>query len=44
MGPEEHAAMSVRAARFGASRANAPAVIEENRALFRLAFEMPTSK
>jgi glycosyltransferase involved in cell wall biosynthesis len=44
MGPEEQAAMSVRAARFGASRANAPAVIEENRALFRLAFEMPTSK
>jgi glycosyltransferase involved in cell wall biosynthesis len=44
MGPEEHAAMSVRAARFGASRANGPALIEENRALFRLAFEMPTSK
>jgi glycosyltransferase involved in cell wall biosynthesis len=44
MGPEKHAAMSVRAARFGASRANGPAVIEEHRALFRLAFEMPTSK
>ena len=44
MGPEEHTAMSVRAARFGASRANGPALIEDNRALFRLAFEMPTSK
>jgi glycosyltransferase involved in cell wall biosynthesis len=44
MGPEEHAAMCTRAAAFGAGRANDPAVIEENRALFRLALRMPTSK
>lgn len=37
MGPEEHAVMCARAAAFGASRANNPDVIEENRALFRLA-------
>ncbi|MBZ5586525.1 MAG: glycosyltransferase, partial [Acidobacteriia bacterium] len=39
MGPEEHAAMRARAARFGAKRANDPAVIEQNRALFRCALE-----
>ncbi len=42
MGSEEHAAMSRRAAAFGTSRANDPAVIEQNRALFRLALRMAT--
>ena len=41
MRPEEHGAMSARAAAFGAERARDPAVIEQNRALFRLAFAMP---
>ncbi len=44
MGTEEHTVMCTRAAAFGAARSNAPAVIEENRALFRLALGMPTSK
>lgn len=42
MGPIEHAAMCGRAAGFGKSRANSPAVVEENRALFRLAIGVPT--
>jgi hypothetical protein len=44
MGSEEHAAMCTRATAFGASRANAPETIKENRALFQLALGMPTSK
>ena len=43
MGPEEHTAMRARAAAFGASCASDPAVIEDNRTLFRLALRMPTS-
>lgn len=37
MGSEEYAAMRARAGAFGASRLSAPAVIEDNRMLFRLA-------
>jgi|ERR1035437_5426526 glycosyltransferase involved in cell wall biosynthesis len=44
MGPEEHTAMCARAAAAGASRASDTAVIEDNRALFRLALGAPISK